>query len=108
MLRGTEAGILVKEHSAEHDPIVSERVGLAPQVFKQAGRAAYQSERCPRWWRDCRPRSETGAARAKRELETGINEVRSRTGMNIAWWTMPVMGHSSPWAALIGGLFCVV
>jgi hypothetical protein len=30
-----------------------------------------------------------------------------RGGMNIARQLVPIMGHSSPWAALIGGLFCV-
>jgi hypothetical protein len=72
--------------------MVFERVslGAAGIVFKQRGRRGLPN-----------PGDELAGSR------TLIRDQCRRTGMNIAWQMMPVMGHSSPWAALIGGLFCV-
>jgi hypothetical protein len=72
--------------------MVFERVGLGATgiVFKQADRRGLPAM------------SGDAGGIADLDPKTG-----ARPGMNIARQMMPVMGHSSPWAALIGGLFCV-
>lgn len=53
--RGTEAGILVKEHIAEDGPMVFERVGLgATGIVFQTSRSTGPTGDVQRCWRDLR------------------------------------------------------